>query len=309
MTIYEHDDEFAGKKIVTWEPGKPVEKLEESVYRIAKEYDAEEEWTDLFAQFLEQPNADQVTGLVIGSWSDEVFDDDSSRVIEALVAVRAKLPRLIALFLGDVTFEESEISWIQQSDVSPLFGAYPALQHFRVRGGNGLAPGTIRSDALKSLVVESGGLDASVVRDVLRSELPALEHLELWLGTDNYGATTTMADLEPLFASDLFPNLRSLGLRDSDLEDEIAQAAAHSPLLERVRVLDLSLGVLTDAGAQALVDSPAVLRLEKLDIHHHYCSEEMVARLEGLGIQVDASDRETPHEWGGEEHRYVAVGE
>jgi hypothetical protein len=131
----------------------------------------------------------------------------------------------------------------------------------------------------------------------------------LWLGTDNYGATTTMADLEPLFAGTLFPTLRYLGLRNSDLEDAIAQAVAQSPLLERIRVLDLSLGVLTDTGAQALLDSPAVMRLEELDIHHHFCSEEMVERLEGLGIEVDASERETPDEWNGQEHRYVAVGE
>ena len=79
--------------------------------------------------------------------------------------------------------------------------------------------------------------------------------------------------------------------------------------LSHIRVLDLSLGVLGDTGAQALLDAPAVSRLEKLDIHHHYCSQEMVKRLEALPIAVDAGETQTPHEYGGEEYRYVAVGE
>jgi len=309
MTIGDHVEEFAGKKVVEWEPGKALESPADAAYRITRDYDAKDAWTDLFAQFLRDPAAGEVTALVVGLWADDDMGEDSERVVEALVAAREKLPKLAALFVGDITYEQCEISWIQQGDVSPLFGAYPALEHFRVRGGNGLVLGRIRSDRLKSLVVEAGGLDVSVVRDALRSELPNLEHLELWLGTDNYGATTTLADLEPLFAGGLFPNLRYLGLRDSDLQDEIAQAIAKSPILERIRVLDLSLGVLTDDGARALLDAPAVKKLEKLDIHHHYCSEEMVAKLEALGIAVDASERETPDEWNGEEHRYVSVGE
>jgi hypothetical protein len=48
------------------------------------------------------------------------------------------LTNLRAIFLGDITYEENEISWIEQSDVSPLLRAYPALEVSRVRGGNSL---------------------------------------------------------------------------------------------------------------------------------------------------------------------------
>jgi hypothetical protein len=81
---------------------------------------------------------------------------------------------------------------------------------------------------------------------------------------------------------------------------------ATAPVLDHVRVLDLSLGTLGDVGAAALLASPAVARLQKLDIHHHYCSDEMVARLQGLGIEVDASEQEREED---EDDRYVAVGE
>jgi hypothetical protein len=159
-------------------------------------------------------------------------------------------------------------------------------------------------------VIETGGLDASVTKQVLSSSLPSLEHLELWLGAESYGATTTVEDLEPLFSGALFPRLRYLGLRDSELADAIAERIAQSPLLERIEVLDLSLGTLGDKGAEALLASPAVRRLRKLDLHHHYMSKDVLLRLHKLGPEVDLSGAEDVDVGrDGEEYRYVAVGE
>lgn len=35
MSVYEHATEFAGSRVVEWEPGTPVERPEETVYRIS----------------------------------------------------------------------------------------------------------------------------------------------------------------------------------------------------------------------------------------------------------------------------------
>jgi hypothetical protein len=152
-------------------------------------------------------------------------------------------------------------------------------------------------------------LGAAVTRAAIGADLPTLEHLELWLGTPEYGGDTAIADLEPLLSGTRFPSLRYLGLRDSAIADQIAFAIAQSPVLDRIRVLDLSLGTLGDEGAAALLASPLVARLEKLDIHHHYCSDETVARLRQLGIEVDVSEQEEADEDDGSTWRYVAVGE
>jgi hypothetical protein len=250
-----------------------------------------------------------VTGLVVGSWVDVPMGNDAEPVVEALVAARDKLPALEAVFLGDIISEECEISWIHQTDVSPLLAAYPELEHFGVRGSDNLSLGTLRHARLKTLVIQSGGLPARVVREVGAAELPELEHLELWLGERHYGGDSTVADLAPILSGARFPKLRYLGLRDAEQADEIAAAAATAPLTERIRVLDLSLGTLGDQGAISLLASPAVARLEKLDIQHHYCSEATVEKLKALGIEVDASDRKEPDKYRGESHRYVAVGE
>jgi hypothetical protein len=313
VTTYEHVESLAGKPVWGWKPGVGIKDPESTIYRVSLTYKDGQSgvhWADRFAQLLDDPASARLTGLVVGPWDFESSGDSSSApVVAALVAARDRLPNLTALFVGDIISEENEISWIEQSDVTPLLEAYPALEHFQVRGGNNLMFAATRHERLRALVIESGGLGAQAVSGVLRSELPALEHLELWLGTDEYGATTTVADLEPLLAGTIFPGLRYLGLRDSEIANEIAATIAQSPILERIRVLDLSLGTLDDSGAAALLASPAIRKLEKLDLHHHYCSEAMMAQLQTLGIAVDVSEREEPDVWNGEEHRYVAVSE
>jgi hypothetical protein len=238
-----------------------------------------------------------------------MFDDQATaaRVVEALVAARDRLPQLRAIFFGDITYEECEISWIQNTDVSPLFDAYPALEHFAVRGANGLRLGALRHDRLRSLAVQSGGLDATITREIIAAELPALDQLELWLGTADYGGTTPLEDLAPILSGARFPRLTYLGLRDSEVADAIAGAVANAPVLDQLRILDLSLGTLGDEGAVALLANPALARLEKLDIHYHYCSPQMVERLQALGIEVDASDPQNESDYDGD--RYVSVSE
>jgi Leucine Rich repeat len=312
VTISAHLTTFAGQPVQDWQPDSgPIEPT--IFYRVSLVYDAAEsgqQWSDCFAELLDHPGAEALEGIVVGTWG-EMFDDqeEATRVVEALVAARDRLPQLRAIFLGDITYEECEISWIQNTDVSPIFDAYPALEHFAVRGTNGLRLGALRHQRLRSLAVQSGGLDAAITHEVSAAELPALEHLELWLGTSEYGGTTTLDDLAPILSGARFPKLTYLGLRDSEIADVIAGAAATAPVLDHLRILDLSLGTLGDQGAAALLASPAVARLEKLDIHHHYCSTDMVERLQGLGIEVDASEQEEEDEDAGERYRYVSVSE
>ncbi len=278
-------------------------------YRVSEE----EGSLEPFEAFLSDPGAGLVQALVIGyCFGGDYGDNSSEAVVKALVDARERLPNLRALFLGDITYEEREISWIHHGDITGLLKAFPQLEHFRVRGGDGLSLKKFKHDNLETLAFEASNLPRGVVKAVGESSLPALEHLELWLGTSDYGANTTIADLKAILAGKGMPTLRYLGLRDSEIADDVARALAKAPLLERIRVLDLSLGTLTDKGAEALLDIPAVGRLEKLDIHHHFVSPALVKRLKALGIEVDATDAREPEHYGDEEsegHRYVAHAE
>lgn len=307
MTISAHLTHFAGFKVTSWEPGQPLGDPATTIHRLAVEYDDETNWTAKFRAFLELPGVGETQGLVVGLWDTEAgMDGSPDEVIEALVTAHGSLPKLRTIFINDITYEENEVSWIPNGDVSPIFAAYPGLEHFGIRGGNNLSLGHLALPQLRSLEIQAGGLSAELVREVMSAELPKLERLELYLGTDNYGATNTPEDLAPLLDGKLFPSLKYLGLKNSDHQDQIAQILANAPVLEGLETLDLSMGILTDEGAAALIASPLVAKLKKLDVSFNWCSDEMVAKLEALPTEVDASDQQEADE---DDWRYVSLGE
>ncbi|MFB8177207.1 STM4015 family protein [Streptomyces sp. NPDC055966] len=268
-------------------------------WRIGHErWTTSEPWGDEFARFCAEVDLVRVRALIIGIW-DDVEDTDPSEVIEALLAVRDRLPALRSLFLGDITDKECKLSRISQTDVTPLLAAFPALEEFGVRAGEGTGMGetlrlkfpALRHESLRRLVVESSGLPADVVRGVGASELPTLEHLELWLGSSDDGADCTAADLEPILSGARLPRLRHLALRNSEIQDEVAAAVASAPVVGQLEVLDLSMGVLSDDGAAALLDGRPLTHLRKLDLHHHFLSEPLQQRirqaLAPAGVEVD----------------------
>ncbi len=313
----EHKTHFAGKTIIDWEPGDPIPDPATTIPRIsAANLWSEDEVSgdENFRRFLADPASRASSGLVFGLW-EETTENYLAPLVEMLVQHRAHFQHLTTLFLGEISQEESEISWIKLGDVTPVFTAYPQLEHFGIRGcastytTPSLHLGTLHSEHLKTLIVETGSMDRSVVHDVLRSHLPALEHLELWTGSQWYSANVTVEDFVPLFTDNLFPNLCSLGLRDSEIANDLAIALSQSPLLERLHTLDLSLGTLDDSGATALLNCPAIRKLTKLDLHHHFCSDEIMQHLQSLPIEVDVSEREQLRDWRDDDGRFVAVSE
>ena len=309
--ISEHAAEWLGLPVRPFDKEaaeQGISDYRQTIYRLTLGWEAETDFPTLFSRFLSNPASAQTPAIIIGQF----FGDDPSRgteeVVQLLVSARTKLPQLRGIFIADLLSEESEISWIVQSDVSPLLLAYPSLEHLRLRGTGELSLGSrLRHEQLKSLTIETGGLPPRLLGEVLASELPRLESLELWLGTSAYGGDVTVADLQQLLSGAVFPALQHLGLRDSEIVDEIAAALPSASILARLRSLDLSLGTLTDQGGRALLNNPGLQRLQSLDLHWHYLSESMMAELKRSfpGVNVDEPQ-------GGDtsaDDRFVAVGE
>ncbi|MES4903878.1 MULTISPECIES: STM4015 family protein [unclassified Streptomyces] len=274
------------------------------------------DFADCFQRFLDTVDTTRVRALIFGVWG-EAYANDSSTVIEPLVAAKDRFPALEAVFVGDLEAEQAEISWIEQSDVTRVLDAFPGLRELGVRGGSGLVFPAITHEHLRTLRFESGGLPGAVVRGVCESELPALERLEMWLGVEEYGGDSTVADLGGLLAGGRFPALRHLGLQNSEIQDEIAAAVAAAPVVAQLTSLSLSMGVLTDAGAEALLEGQPLTHLKSLDLHYNFFSEAMEERLrkalEPSGVELDLSEKgdEDEEDDDGEVEvwRYTAVSE
>jgi hypothetical protein len=309
MTIGHHIETFAGRRVMAFPPEEEFSGDPATIaWRIE---DPDFEGGDVFAERLElltrQAWARGVTALVVGEWGSAY---DTAAPIELLVQAMAQLPSLDALFLGEMTFEECEISWIHHGDVTPLFEAGPRLETLTIRGSDGLSLKSLSHESLRSLTFESGGLPAEVVRAVGDCDFPRLRHLELWLGTDNYGGDATPEDLAPILAGGRLPALKSLALRNAEIADMVATALASAPVVARLEVLDLAMGMLSDAGATALLTGQPLTHLRKLDLHHHYISEPVMQRLRAeltqAGVEVDLSDAGDPNS---DDGRYIVVSE
>lgn len=305
--ISDNLDTFCGKPVIDFNSEEGIKGLDKYVYRLSLSYDELEDggkMGDLIDAFAETPLAATVQELIIGQWSSDPSSDVG--VVEKLVEFKDRFKQLKALFIGDITSEEQEISWIEQSDLSPILTAYPNLELLQTRGGNGLSFGALNHANLKTLIIQTGGLPPNVVAEVSKAELPNLEKLEMWLGDENYGFDSKIDDFDAIINGGKFPKLTYLGLKNSIIQDDIAIKVAESPILDQLNTLDLSMGILTDKGAQALVDSPKIKQLKSLNLNHHFMSNKMMKKLKGLYIDVSMENQMDEED---EDCRYIEVSE
>ncbi|UII27446.1 STM4015 family protein [Fulvivirga maritima] len=300
--ISENASSFNNKPVVDFEGTISPDKA----YRIRIDYDSEVTFGSLIKQFCEDPNAQQVEEIILGNWFGDVSEPEESNFpVDALVENKDKLPNLKYIFLGDITYEECEISWIENADVNSIFKAYPELKYFKVRGGNGLSFGELKHDALETLIVETGGLGAGSIDELAKAELPNLKHFEIWTGDENYGWDGNINTFKPFFSKDKFPKLEYLGLCDCDITDQIAVALKDASVLDIISTLDLSRGTLGDEGAAALLANKKIENLKFLNLRFHYMSSKMTEKISALPVEVNVGDQQEEEEYG----RYVEVSE
>ncbi len=309
-----HCFDLEGIVVQNFERDNPPKDLGEFCWRISIDWDAYEDgvkFTDLFAQLLETPGSSDLQALIVGCWEGGAEGGSSENVIEALVSARDKLPKLQHLFIGEMLQEECEVSWINQSDISSIFLAYPNLLTLRVRGMEGLSLGRPVHENLRKLVLEGGGMPGAVVNEVTSARLPNLMHLELWLGDDGYGRSVSKENLQPILDGELFPKLQYLGLRNDRDIDTTVTWLKNARVLEQLKVLDISLGTLSDEGAAVLLENDQLKSLKRLNAYYNFLSDEVVVKLKNAlpGVEVEVSEQNQPHSYDGEVYRYNFVSE
>lgn len=243
--------------------------------------ESEEEGTTLAAKinaYLEEYGTFQGTKLEIGMW-ETAYESQPDNLAEYLVENKEKFPNLKELYWGDISYEECEVSWIQNTDIGSVVNSF-AFEKVTAKGGCGLKFRNMKSDTLKELVVISGGTEKETLKNILDAELPNLEHLEIYLGVDEYGFDGKIEDIIPFTKKEKFPKLKYLGLKNSEIEDEICKVILESDILPQLEVLDLSYGTLGDEGVQLLLDnSDKISHLKELNIYYNYASKELLNKL------------------------------
>jgi hypothetical protein len=307
MTVNHTQDRYLGKPVVEFHMGGTIAdpaSVRTHVYRLAQDYDSAESQRELLDAFLAQVDAAAIETLIVGAWS-EAHDESPQGYLDGLIERRAELPALRALFVGDMTYEDCEISWIIQTGYNALLDAFPRLRSLRIRGSSGLLLAPFAHDALEELAIECGGLPIGIANAIAASKLPALRRLELWLGDDNYGFDGDVADYARMLDAIDASRLEYLGLRDAQISDDLAKHLAAQPWLGKLKTLDLSMGTIGDEGAQALCGSAFLAGLETLDLSHHYIGGEWQAKLRALPCKVVLDDPQDEDDGA----RYVAVAE
>jgi hypothetical protein len=271
-----HVTMFVDRQVVNFELGMEIINPTEVAYalRVPKSHSIDDTlFHEKLLAFIQDPNVSKIEVLVIGwcGW-------DSLRMIPSILAENKQyLTNLQAIFLGDIEDREMMISDVSQGDMGVFLAAYPNLQILQIRASDyglrffeGLDDISWRHTSLKSLLIESGGLNRETLEDLDRLELPALEYLELWMGREDYGGTSSIENLKSIISGKRFPKIKYLGLKNCGYADEVAFELAKSPFMESLLELDLSLGTLGMEGLLALANSPHINELDRLNISRNF---------------------------------------
>ena len=273
---------------------------------------------EILEQLLTHPSGRFLSQLVVPM---NMLDDGMyfGPVVEKLAAIGA--PALRTLRIGEFghagpggvdTGYDYEISWTTLGNASGLWRVLPRLEHMRLQVGLGGSAASGGAESIGELVVPklrdlevvTGGMSSECLRAFASANAPMLETMDLWLGSDNYGANGTVDDLGALFAATGVPQLRHLGLMNSEIADSFIEALAGSKILKQLTELDLRYGTLSDEGAARLAaNARAFAHLAKLDLSDNCMSSDGVERVRGISANVIVDEQKD------EEERYVSLSE
>ncbi len=254
----------------------------------------------MIPDILADPEFASLTELRIGDWGNS-WDDGCQDIIDAIIAQPDKFSHIKKLFIGDMDYEECEVSWIIQGNYSGLWAALPNLRSLTIKGSTDLELGEICHEGLEELEIICGGLGKPQIQAVANAKLPNLKKLLLYIGVEDYGFDGDADTIKEFLDQADFPKLTYLGITDSEIQDELAGIVLESKYMTQIETLDLSLGTLTDQGGKLLLQKlPEYPNIKNLDIHYHYLSNEMVDKLQGLPVSVDVSEQNEPDVYDGD---------
>lgn len=276
--------------------------MEKKYYHEYEDYEDGKTAETMVGEILADPEFQNIDKLIIGDWGG-AYEDSCQAVLDAIADNADKFSHITSLFVGDMDYEECEISWIIQGDYSRIWEAMPQLKEITVKGSTDLKLGKIKHSNLESLTIICGGLGSDVIKEIEEAELPELKKLLVYIGSENYGFDGDADTVRSLLANSDFPELEYLGIADSEIQDELTAVVLDCKYIDSITTLDLSCGTITDKGGELLLKKlPELKNLKKLDLSYNYLSDEMKDKLTAAApaVEMDLSDSQEADEWDGE---------
>ena len=276
--------------------------MEKKYYHEYEDYEDGKTAETMVGEILADPEFQNIDKLIIGDWGG-AYEDSCQAVLDAIADNADKFSHITSLFVGDMDYEECEISWIIQGDYSRIWEAMPQLKEITVKGSTDLKLGKIKHSNLESLTIICGGLGSDVIKEIEEAELPELKKLLVYIGSENYGFDGDADTVRSLLANSDFPKLEYLGIADSEIQDELTAVVLDCKYIDSITTLDLSCGTITDKGGELLLRKlPELKNLKKLDLSYNYLSDEMKEKLTAAtpAVEMDLSDSQEADEWDGE---------
>lgn len=241
-------------------------------------------------KILEVRKAKKSEKLVIGAWPKAAHEE--SGVLNCLIENKEEFSNLKSLCMGDMDHMACELCWIIQNDYAEFLKEYDKLEHLTIIGARRLAFSTLDHKNLKSLEIITGGLPKSVIYDIADGNLPNLEKLVIYIGSDYSGFDGDIEDIKYLMDNLYkFPNLKTLGILNSQFQDDIVKMVVNHPSIENLEELDLSYGTFTDMGAKVILENKEkILHLKTLGLRRSFLSQNYYEQLSQLDISVDLED-------------------
>lgn len=272
--------------------------------------DGEKNSLTLAKEILEDSELPSLQEIVVGCWG-EAYDNSIDDLLEEFIKQKEKLQHIESFFIGDMDFEECEVSWIIQGNYENFLKAFPNLKSLKIKGSSELSLGKINHNNLETLEIICGGLPKRVILQIANANLPALKKLNLYLGVEDYGFDGNIEDIKTLLKADFIPKLEYLGLGDSEIQDEITELVFSLDTLSSLKTLDLSNGTLTDKGGEIILNNISKLKsLEMLNLEFHFLSDDMIEKLKkGLDCNVNLDEQQEAEVYKDEVYYYPMLTE
>ena len=103
----------------------------------------------LVEEILEDPDLPGLKEIIIGNWGG-AWEEDCQALLDGIVENADRFANVERLFVGDMDYEECEVSWIMQGDYSRLWAALPGLKALTIKGSMDLELGEIVHEGLES---------------------------------------------------------------------------------------------------------------------------------------------------------------